>query len=162
MSTTPKTAGAARTRGGPALFLRGLCLLLLGLGSASCDDSDPEGNGQEPSSALFVIRACRGSEGAPDGETFRVQIENPDVIAQADTLVGRGNLLIVTGELRAGDGGFNQPWSWHLDPATVGFAQFTIELCDGCPGMVEADLATWLETVGTYCPWTTEVEERIR
>jgi hypothetical protein len=36
-----------------------------------------------------------------------------------------------------------------------------IELCDGCPQMVEDDLDYWVETVGRFCPWSTRVLERV-
>jgi hypothetical protein len=48
-------------------------------------------------------------------------------------------------------------WTWHVDPAQVEFADFTIELCDGLPSHIEGDKTYWLETVKTYCPWTATV-----
>ena len=51
--------------------------------------------------------------------------------------------------LRRGDGGFNAPWSWHLDPAETRFVEAAIEVCDGTPSYVEAHLAEF----PTYCPW---------
>ncbi|MEM1665102.1 MAG: hypothetical protein QXQ31_04010 [Zestosphaera sp.] len=56
-----------------------------------------------------------------------------------------------------GDGGFNKPWSWHLDPDTVEVADATIELCDGMPSFVESELEYWLNVVKRYCPWNTKV-----
>jgi hypothetical protein len=32
-------------------------------------------------------------------------------------------------------------------------AEMTIELCDGTPSLVEADLDYWLDTVQRFCPW---------
>ena len=63
----------------------------------------------------------------------------------------------MTGKLVRGDGGFNQPWSWHLDPTSVRMAEISIELCDGLPSFVEGDLDYWLGTVKTYCPWSSKV-----
>ncbi|MFZ8791080.1 MAG: glutamine amidotransferase-related protein [Thermosphaera aggregans] len=68
---------------------------------------------------------------------------------------GRGG--VVTGELRAGDGGFNKPWSRHLDPGTARVADLTIELCDGMPSFAEAELDYWLNVVKRYCPWSGRV-----
>jgi len=48
-------------------------------------------------------------------------------------------------------------WSWHVDPQTVEFADFTIELCDGLPSHIEADKQYWLNTVSSYCPWSAVV-----
>lgn len=124
------------------------------------------GSGESPtgpsSGALFLIRACHGSEHAPDGELFRVLIRDRDVISRAEDLIGRGQVMIIAGPLREGDGGFNQPWSWHIDPDEVGISEGAIEVCDGCPSFVEADLEYWLGTVKTYCPWSSEVVSRLR
>jgi hypothetical protein len=57
------------------------------------------------------------------------------------------------GPLRAGDGGFNAPWSWHFDPDEVRFAEAAIELCDGTPSYVEEHLADY----PSYCPWAAQV-----
>ena len=111
--------------------------------------------------AVFTIRACAAAED-PDGQTFRALIRDPQVIAEAESLIGAGEGRILSGGLLAGDGGFNGPWSWHLDPDTITFSDFTIELCDGCPMFVEEDLDYWLEVVRQYCPWSTEVVARER
>jgi hypothetical protein len=106
---------------------------------------------------VFLVRSSAAS-----GETFHVQLLDPQTIAEAASLVGRGNVRIVNGELRRGDGGFNQPWGWHLDPATVHFADLTAEVCDGRPSDVQGDLGYWVDVVGRYCPWGTEVVRRVR
>jgi hypothetical protein len=104
--------------------------------------------------AVFEVMACRESTHAPDGERFRVRILDPIVIEQAAARVGKGQGLIVTGYTRDGDGGFNQPWTWHLDPGSVRFAEVTMELCDGCP--------TGLVAGVQFCPWSTEVLRRLQ
>lgn len=48
-------------------------------------------------------------------------------------------------------------WTWHPDPRDVAFADAAIELCDGLPSHIEADKDYWLNTVGSYCPWTAVV-----
>jgi len=103
--------------------------------------------------AIFQIRACRGSRQRPDGELFRILLHDNNVIAQARGLVGARR--IVSGTIVRGDGGFNMPWSWHLDPDTVRFPDAAIELCDGCPSDVEASGGAW--GGGTFCPWTAEI-----
>jgi hypothetical protein len=52
------------------------------------------------------------------------------------------------GPLHAGNGGFNAPWSWQMDPTTTRFAEAGIEVCDGRPPYVEAHRADYQ----TYCP----------
>lgn len=95
------------------------------------------------------------------GERFTVRVTDKETIRQmTDSLKGGSNnntAMHVTGRLARGDGGFNQPWSWHLVPSSVRMAEVSIELCDGRPSMVEEDLDYWLGTVGTFCPWSSKV-----
>lgn len=120
------------------------------------------GDGGPGTTAIFLVRACVGSDKAPLGETFRVRVEDPDLAARLDARVGLGTGAIVSGVPVSGDGGFNAPWSWHLDPSSIALSDNAIELCDGCPSDVEADLAYWIGTVGRFCPWTSEVVRRER
>jgi len=95
------------------------------------------------------------------GETFRIAINNPNVINDAveqyhNNLEGKVTKH-VNGALLAGDGGFNFPWSWHIDPDDIVFAEFSIELCDGTPSMVENHLDYWLNAVKRFCPWHSKV-----
>ena len=105
--------------------------------------------------AIFQVRACRGSRVAPDGEVFRILLRDSSVIAQARALVGAGRRRIVLGRIAQGNGGFNTPWNWHLDPDTVSLPEVAIELCDGCPSNVESTGVSW--GAGTFCPWTSEI-----
>ena len=96
-------------------------------------------------------------------ETFVVLLNDPAVIADARSRIATNHGIgIVNGTLRSGDGGFNQPWSWHLDPESITIADLTIELCDGRPSMVEDDLDYWIGTVGQFCPWGGRLSESER
>jgi hypothetical protein len=53
------------------------------------------------------------------------------------------------GPLRRGDGGFNAPWTWHLDPDQTRLVEAAIEICDGTPSYVE----THQDEFPTNCPW---------
>lgn len=121
--------------------------------------------------SFFALAGCSSSTepaGNPtfavevSGERFEVEVASQ---AQADELQQRldsGEDGVVTGSLAEGDGGFNEPWSWHMDPSTVHTADMAVEVCDGRPSMVEEDLDYWLDTVGRFCPWSAEVVARIR
>jgi len=145
MSPAPAVSGS--TRRGPTLALA--AALLIGL---ACNDSNPA----EPSDALFEILSS-----ATSGETFRIQVNDPSQIAALESLIGQGNRKIVSGALRRGHGGFNTPWSWHMAPDSIEVVDVTIELCDGRPSDVESDLDYWVDTVGRFCPWGTEVVARL-
>jgi len=92
-----------------------------------------------------------------NGERFKVLVKDPELAGVFRSMLRGERGGVVTGELRAGDGGFNKPWSWHLDPDTVRVADLTIELCDGMPSFVEAELDYWLNVVKRYCPWSGRV-----
>jgi hypothetical protein len=87
-----------------------------------------------------------------NGERFKVLVKDPELAGVFRSMLRGERGGVVTGELRAGDGGFNKPWSWHLDPDTVHVADLTIELCGGMPSFVEAELDYWLNVVKRYCP----------
>lgn len=116
---------------------------------------------------LFGAMACDDDTSAPDGasvfvidvegQQFRVRVTEPATIAALQARRTSGQQGAILGSLVQGDGGYNQPWSWHLDPATVEAPDVAIEVCDGTPDMVEDDLDYWLNTVERYCPWGAKV-----
>jgi len=88
-------------------------------------------------------------------ESFLVKMTNSATIQQAlDDLNGQRRLM-VSGIVKSGNGGFNSPWSWHLDPATVILGESFIEVCDARPSYVETHLVEWLGQ--RYCPWDARV-----
>lgn len=94
------------------------------------------------------------------GEEFRALVTDPEVAADLTARLQAGVEGVLSGELVAGDGGFNAPWSWHWDPQSVHAAELAIEVCDGRPSMVEEDLSYWLGTVERFCPWGARVVAR--
>jgi hypothetical protein len=89
-------------------------------------------------------------------EEYRILITDPDDIAIALQLLGGDPLapripngLVVRGD----DGGVNTGYSWHIDPESLEFADFTIEVCDGRPSDVEAGAISGER----FCPWTAEI-----
>jgi hypothetical protein len=92
-----------------------------------------------------------------NGDKFTVYATDPETIQLlTDNYYGLNNMF-VTGRLVIGNGGFNSPWSWHLDPDDVSMTEFAIELCDGTPTEVENNLPYWLFQVETFCPWSSKV-----
>jgi hypothetical protein len=124
----------------------------------TCDSSNSRSPTEPDDEAVFLINSC------PDaaGETFRALMRDPALIAEAERLIATGDRRILIGTLRAGNGGFNAPWSWHQDPATLEFADVAVEVCDGCASFVENDLDVWLNNVGFYCPWAAVFLQRER
>lgn len=88
------------------------------------------------------------------GETYRVELATPELVAHAEALLaGEDVAAIPNGEAVRGDPGVNAPWSWHIDPATLEFADMTIEVCDGLPSYVEDETVT----SPNFCPWSAKV-----
>jgi hypothetical protein len=77
-------------------------------------------------------------------EFVRLEVRDLATVVQAESLLRSGQARWATGRPRRGDGGFNAPWHWHLDPATVAFAEITIEACQTWPSGVEQDLDYWI------------------
>jgi hypothetical protein len=123
--------------------------LLLGLLAGACEEGvfgPPEG------AAVFEIDVS--------GETFRAAVTDTAEIRLLTERMESGSRGVINGDLRPGWGGINGGWGWHLDPETVHVADMAIELCDGRPSMVQADLSYWIGTVGQYCPWGAKVLAR--
>ena len=112
---------------------------------------------QRPDLALPVAARVRehGRHLPGRDEQYRIQLTDPADIAIARQLLAGEeapripNGLIVRGD----DGGVNSGYTWHIDPDTLEFADFTTEVCDGLPSYVEDSTLS-----GDYfCPWSAEV-----
>jgi len=97
--------------------------------------------GPNPTSADYVV--------AVGEETFVLRLTDPETIHLADEQMSGESRRFPAGPLRRGDGDFNAPWSWHLDPAETRMVENAIEVCDGSPSYVEAHQADFQ----IYCPW---------
>jgi hypothetical protein len=112
----------------------------LGLAPVACTDA-----GSPPQSGIrFEFSESHHQE------TVQLEIANSLGLAQADTLLRSGEERWAAGTPLRGDGGFNAPWHWHFDPATVSFPQVTIEACQTWPSAVDQDLDYWI-AFGQVC-----------
>ena len=94
------------------------------------------------------------------GEIFTAAVTDSAQVRRMAERLASGTRGVVSGDLLPGDGGFNGGWGWHWDPESVHVADMAIELCDGRPSMVQADLPYWIGTVQQYCPWGAKVVAR--
>jgi hypothetical protein len=93
------------------------------------------------------------------GENFRVWVTNEETIEEILSLErGESSANIPNGKLIVGSGpeGYNEPWSWHLDPEDIAMAELAIEVCDGRPSLVDELIDDYL-LVGHFCPWGAEL-----
>jgi hypothetical protein len=125
-----------------------LCALLAACAAAS-PSAPTSPSPSPPASAGTVVTFQVGDE------QYRIQLTDPADIGIAQQLLAGEeapripNGLIVRGD----DGGVNSGYSWHIDPDTLEFADFTTEVCDGLPSYVEDGTLS-----GDYfCPWSAEV-----
>jgi hypothetical protein len=87
-------------------------------------------------------------------ETYRIELATPELVAHAEALLaGESVAAIPNGVVVRNDAGPNAPWSWHIDPATLEFADVTIEVCDGLPSYVEDEIVT----SDHFCPWSAKI-----
>jgi hypothetical protein len=87
-------------------------------------------------------------------ETYKIALMTPELVEHAKGLLaGEEIAAIPLGTVVRDSPGPNAPWSWHIDPATLEFADVTIEVCDGLPSYVEDGTVT----SDQYCPWSAKV-----
>lgn len=87
-------------------------------------------------------------------EQYKIELATPELVEHAEALLaGEPVARIPNGIVVRDDPGVNAPWSWHIDPATLDFADMTIEVCDGLPSHVEEGVVT----SDQYCPWSAEI-----
>jgi len=89
-------------------------------------------------------------------ETLRVWITNGPFIDRAKEFLATGITTQIPIFYPLQDGRDCDPlWTWHPDPATPEWADFTVEVCDGHPSDVESNKEYWFG-IG-FCPWSARV-----
>jgi hypothetical protein len=87
-------------------------------------------------------------------QTYRIELITPEQIRHVkDLMAGSEEGRIPLGTIVRNDPSVNEPWSWHIDPTTLQFADNTTEVCDGLPEYVEDGSLT----SDVYCPWSAKV-----
>jgi hypothetical protein len=133
-------------------------VLWIGLACATAGCGD-ETQPQAAVAFLFEHRDAPGAAGQ-----FVAVTSDPAIIAAARKQLGQpieSRLLHPDGPIARGGGGHNPGWGWHFVPGQWRLVEASIELCDGTPALVEADLDYWIDTVGGFCPWTAYVAEEL-
>jgi hypothetical protein len=90
------------------------------------------------------------------GERFKVFVKNPAAVSRLVQIRNGANLgQIPNGRILrgAGAGNHNAPRAWHLDPDDIEIVDAAIEVCDGRPSYVDANVAEYVDVIGRYCPW---------
>lgn len=120
------------------------------------------GGGDDPAPPSQPVTFAMRTETGGAEQEFRYSTTSPEFIARA-----RAQLLLPVanrktfpaGAIAAGNGGVNLNWGWHFTDLSL--VEAAIELCDGSPAMVQADLGYWLNTVKRFCPWSGYVHSEV-
>ena len=89
-----------------------------------------------------------------DAEEYRIRLTDPDDIGIAHKLLsGEAAPRIPNGRVVRGEPDVNVGYSWHIDPASLEFADTTTEVCDGRPSDVERGAIS----SDRYCPWSANI-----
>jgi hypothetical protein len=116
-----------------------------------------------------LLAACGGASSTPpltvpndvvvtvrvaDAEEYRIRLTDAAAIATARKLLA-GEIVpaIPNGLVVRGDADVNVGYTWHIDAASVEFADTATEVCDGRPSDVEKRVIT----SDRYCPWSAKV-----
>lgn len=95
-------------------------------------------------------------------EKFRMEVADPQSIEAAMALVRSGNRASILGDLAPGDAGINQPFRWHLVPASIRLEKDRLGKLDVLPSEVEDNLGHWLDEIKRYCPSASRIIARDR
>ncbi|GAA3102764.1 acid shock protein [Nonomuraea salmonea] len=71
----------------------------------------------------------------------------------------------VLGRIHKYPASYNRPWSYHLDPGTIGFFEVAIEVCDSTITYLEdhLDEAGGAFLPGAFwCPWSSRLVDEVR
>lgn len=100
--------------------------------------------------------------------SFVVATADPQLIAEieAQLKLPVSQRKMLTGALLPGNGGYNKngthEFKWHYKEDDWGFAEISMELCDGRPySDVDLNPDYWLNTVKRFCPWNSYIKKRI-
>jgi hypothetical protein len=130
---------------------RGIVLITAAVLLGACTVGTSPSPSTAPSRSTNVVVTFRVID-----QEFRVELTDPkDVEAARRLLRGEEAPRIPNGIVVRGNPGVNTGYSWHIDPASIEFADVTTEVCDGLPSDVEANAITF----DRYCPWQAEVIE---
>ena len=87
-------------------------------------------------------------------QSSKIELATPELVEHAQKLLdGEDVSAIPVGTVVRDDASVNEPWTWRIDPATLEFADFTTEVCDGLPEYVEDGTVT----SDVYCPWSAKI-----
>jgi hypothetical protein len=103
----------------------------------------------DAASAYFVVGF------APEHWTFTILLTDSAKIQDARDIVNgvQTDRVSVMGTIVKAPAPYNPLWSYHLDPASIEFFQFAVEVCDAHPQYVEQHLQEACGAFLPHCVW---------
>ncbi len=146
-----------------------LSLLTTGLLFSGCKkNDDDEGPGAPCGLNITDNTVFYEFQHVGSGETFVAWTDDPDLIDEVEAQLAlpesqrnkhiHGNIERVPEDC---DLFINDIWSWYFPADGWTLAEVSIEICDGDPNYVEANLDEFVDNVGSYCPWGSYVLQEI-
>jgi hypothetical protein len=98
----------------------------------------------------------------PEDLAFTIMLTDTATIQEARDIIRgvQSDRVRVMGTIIKAAAVYNPPWSYHLDPPSIEFFQFAVEVCDAHPQYVEENLQ---EACGAFlpgcvwCPYSSKV-----
>ena len=162
MSRAPR--GGALTANAPPRYDQDMLRRMFVLGIACVASvllaftAHAQANGRKP--AYFVFRDVNVTN------EFVIQLRDPSKIAHARAILAgtESDMVHVAGRIVKRPASYNPGWSYHLDPDSIEFFAFAIEVCDANMLYVEEHLdevgGEFLPGNG-WCPWSSELVREI-
>ena len=105
-----------------------------------------------------------GIHGEDETSDYTIATNDTDKINQCRSqleLSEENRNLHINGYLDSTDGGFNEPWNWHIIPNEWVLTEMSIGVCNGNSEEVEDDLDYWINEVGQLCNWGSYIKNEI-
>jgi len=105
--------------------------------------------------------------GSPKERPFIVRLEDQASIDHARRIIGgqEETKVHVQGKIVKGAAPYNPGWGFHLEPASIGFFELAMEVCDADTAYVEEHLAE-IDTAflpgAHWCPWDSRITAEVQ
>lgn len=111
--------------------------------------------------AAVLLSGCSASASHPVAtfevggqETYKIELTSDKLVEHVEALLAGADVAAIpVGDVVRDSADVNEPWSWHIDPATLEFAEVAIGGCDGLPSGVEDGTVS----SDQYCPWSAQI-----
>ena len=128
------------------------CVLAALISGAALMAEPIYGQTGQPQEAFFVFDV------PPNPETVVFKLTDPLKIQEARNILASGKQRIISGTIIKQPAYYNSPWTFHLDPRSITFPEFTVELCDASIRYIEDNLEV---AYSTWCPWNSRLLREI-